>query len=178
MYREYKKIPDINAIHNIIHIDDSNGYEGKSQNSSSNNLNGFVVSHQDYFIMEISNNGEIVLKNLSPREILVQLKSELSIFNESALNDSTIIQVSKLMARDIRRLDPLSSDAVILIRKHAILMCVDFKGIITADKIRLVCPAGSDSVLKTFSERYYDLSNFFILIIILNTKELLSGLSC
>jgi len=178
MYREYKKIPDINAIHNIIQIDDSNGYEGKSQNSSSNSLTGFnKVSHQDYFIIEISNSGEVATLRLSPREILIQLQTELSIINESALNESSIIQVSKLMSRDIRRLDPLSSDAVILIRKHAILMCVDFKGIITADKIRLVCPAGSDSVLKTFSERYYDLSNFFILIIIL-TKELLSGLSC
>ena len=144
MFRDYKKIPDINATHNIIHIDDSNGYEGKSQNSSSNNLSGFnKVSHQDYFIIEIDNKGKVEIKTLSPREILFQLQTELSTINESALNESTIIQVSKLMSRDIRRLDPLSSDAVILIRKHAILMCVDFKGIITAEKIRLVCPAGS-----------------------------------
>jgi len=137
MYREYKKIPDMNTIHNIIHIDDNDDNESKSHNSSSHGFN------KDYFLIEISNKGEVVLKNLSPREILLQLQTELATINESALNESTIIQVSKLMSRDIRRLDPLSSEAVILIRKHAILMCVDFKGIITADKIRLVCPTGS-----------------------------------
>ena len=154
---QYKKIPDktMRTVHNIIHMnDDDDDYD----DSKNDNLTGFLkLSHQDYYHIEINKNGEITFKNKSARDILVCLHEEI---NSSTINESMDdSKISKLCSRDIRRLDPFSNEScVILIRKHAVLIAVHFRAIITSKAIRLICPIGGDHILKIISDKIVEWS--------------------
>jgi hypothetical protein len=148
-----------NSIHNIIHID--NEYETKSPYRSTSNLPGLISSksHQ-YYLIEVSTSGQVLRKNLTAREILFNLESEIATIKDFISQD--VPKVSKLKSRDIRSLDPLSNkDTFIIIRKHAVLLCFYYyRAIITHSNIILMCPIGGVNLLKQFSEKIVEWSSF------------------
>lgn len=119
----YQKIPD-NMEKSDILIEETKSPFGFQFRSASNLPGLMSKSFHLYYLIEVSKNGEVITKTSTARELLLTLEQEISSIHTESQTQA-VPKVVKLKSRDIRSLDPLSNkETIILIRKHAVIICL------------------------------------------------------
>lgn len=102
-------------------------------------------------IYEICINKSTNIRQTSAKDLIVLLNNDCVSNNNDSINN-----YDKVNLRDIRRLDynfNPDGEAVISIRKHAVIFSIDTtRAIITSKKILFVVPNGADSILRMITK--------------------------